>query len=89
MKGWGADQGIEGSIVKFVGDPRRELTEALGLTLDAAGPMGLFGGTRCKRSSMLIEDGVIKTVNVAEAPDDPAGDDNPGVSLVENMLTQL
>jgi len=38
---------------------------------------------------MLIDDGIIKTLNIAATDDDPAGDDNPSISLVEKMLTDL
>jgi len=89
MTGWAKDQGIEGSIITFLGDPRSEVTEALGLVLDDPGPMSVLGNPRCKRFSMLIDDGVIKTINVAAAEGDPAGDDNPTVSLVEKMLSDL
>lgn len=89
MTAWAKDQGVEDSIITFLGDPRSEMTEALGLTLDHPGPMSVLGNKRCKRFSMLIDDGVIKTINVAAAEDDPAGDDNPTVSLVEKMLEDL
>jgi len=89
MTAWAADQGIEDSIITFLGDPRSELTEALGLVLDHPGPMSVLGNKRCKRFSMFIDDGIIKTINVAAAEDDPAGDDNPTVSLVEKMLEDL
>jgi len=89
MQAWGKDQGIDGTIITFLGDPRSELTKELGLTLDHPGPMSVLGNTRCKRFSMLIDDGVIKTINVAASEDDPAGDDNPTVSLVEKMLEDL
>jgi peroxiredoxin len=89
MTAWAADQGIEDSIITFLGDPRSELTEALGLVLDHPGPMSVLGTKRCKRFSMFIDDGIIKTINVAAAEDDPAGDDNPTVSLVEKMLQDL
>lgn len=89
MKAWGEDQGINGSIIKFLGDPRSELTQALGLVLDHPGPMSVLGNPRCKRFSMFIDDGIIKTINVAAADDDPAGDSNPTVSLVEKMLEDL
>jgi len=89
MTGWAKDQGIEGSIIKFLGDPRSELTKALDLVLDHPGPMGVLGNTRCKRFSMLIDDGIIKTINVAAYEDDPAGDDKPTVTLVEKMLEDL
>jgi len=89
MTAWGKDQGIDGTIIKFLGDPRSELTKALDLVLDHPGPMSVLGNTRCKRFSMLIDDGIIKTINVAASEDDPAGDDNPTVSLVEKMLEDL
>lgn len=89
MKGWAADQGVEGSMITFLGDTHSELTEALGVVLDHPGPMGVLGSPRCKRFSMLINDGVIKTINIAAAENDPAGDDNPTISLVEKMLGDL
>jgi 2-Cys peroxiredoxin 5 len=89
MDGWSKAQGVEGSIMTFMGDPRSELTKALGLVLGHPGPMSVLGNPRCKRFSMLIDDGVIKSINVAASEDDPAGDDDPSVSLVENMLKDL
>jgi len=76
-------------MITFLGDPRSELTKALGLVLDHPGPMAVLGNNRCKRFSMLIEDGIIKTVNVAAANDDPAGDNDPSVALAEKMLGDL
>lgn len=89
MKAWAKDQGIEGSIITFLGDPRSELTDALGLVLDHPGPMSVLGTTRCKRFSLLVDNGVVKTVNVAASDTDPAGDDDPTISLVEKMLDDL
>jgi peroxiredoxin len=89
MKAWAADQGIEDSYVTFLGDPRSELTKALDLVLDHPGPMSVLGNNRCKRFSMLIDDGVIKTVNVAASEDDPAVDDKPDVTLAQKMLQDL
>jgi len=89
MTGWAKDQGVGGSIITFLGDPRSEVTKALGLVLEHPGPMSVLGNPRCKRFSMLIDDGVIKTINVAAAEDDPAGDTNPTVSLVDKMLSDL
>merc|ERR1711972_863680 len=86
MTGWAKDQGVQGSIIQFLGDPLSELTRALGLVLDHPGPMGVLGNPRCKRFSMLIEDGIIKTINVSAAEGDPAGDDDTSASLVEKML---
>jgi len=89
MDAWAKAQGVGGSMLTFLGDPRSEVTKALGLVLDHPGPMSVLGNPRCKRFSMLIEDGVIKTINVAASPDDPAGDAHPSVSLVEKMIEDL
>mmetsp|Transcript_42607 Transcript_42607/g.120543 ORF Transcript_42607/g.120543 Transcript_42607/m.120543 type:complete len:94 (-) Transcript_42607:295-576(-) len=89
MAAWAESQRIEGSNITFLGDPRSELTEALGLGLDHPGPMSVLGNPRCKRFSMYIDDGIIKTINVAEAEDDPAGDEHPTSTLVERMLEDV
>ena len=89
MTAWGKDQGVEGSIIQTLGDTRSEVTEALGLVLDHPGPMSVLGTKRCKRFSMLVDDGVIKSINIAAAEGDPAGDDNPAISLVDQMLSDL
>jgi len=89
MKAWAADQGVEGSMITFLADTRCELTEALKLVLDHPGPMSVLGNARCKRFALYAVDGVIKVLNVSEAPDDPAGDTDPSKSLVENMLNSI
>lgn len=89
MTGWEKAQGTKGSIITMLGDPSSELTQKLDLVLDHPGPMGVLGNPRCKRFAMLIEDGVIKVLNVAASPDDPSGDADPTVSLVDQMLTDL
>lgn len=89
MTGWAKDQKTPGTMLKLLGDPTSEFTKALGLVLDDPGPMSVLGNPRCKRFSMLIDDGVIKSLNVAEGPDDPAGDAAPQVSMVDKMLTDL
>lgn len=86
MTAWAESQNVQGSIITMVGDTRSELTKALGLVLDHPGPMSVLGNPRCKRFSMLVDDGIIKTVNVAAAEDDPAGDDRPDISMVDKML---
>lgn len=63
MAAWGRDQKAEGKV-RMLGDGSADLTKALGLELDLAkNGMGL----RCQRFSMLVDDGVVKTLNV-EAP---------------------
>jgi len=89
MDGWAKAQGVQGSIIQFLGDPSSELTQALGLVLDHPGPMGVLGNPRCKRFSMLIDNGIIKTINVSAAEGDPAGDSDPSASLVGKMLQDL
>jgi len=89
MTAWAKAQGVEGSMITFLGDPGSELTNALGMVLDHEGPMSVLGNPRCKRFSMFIDNGSIKTVNVAAEDGDPAGDNKPDVSLVEKMLGDL
>lgn len=89
MTAWAKAQGVDGSMITFLGDPSSELTKALGLVLNHPGPMGVLGYERCKRFSMLIDDGVIKTLNVCDSDSDPAGDDVPTVTCAEKMLSDL
>jgi peroxiredoxin len=63
MGAWARDQKANGKI-RFMGDGSAEYTKKLGLELDLnARGMGM----RCQRFSMLVDDGVVKTLNV-EAP---------------------
>jgi len=89
IQAWEADQKTEGTLVDLMADTRSELTQALDLVLDHPGPMGVLGTKRCKRFSALIINGVIKSLNVAAAEDDPAGDERPEVSMVDKMLDDL
>jgi len=76
-------------MIKFLGDTRGELTRALGLVLDHPGPMSVLGNPRCKRVAMVVDDGIVKVVRVAEKEDDPAGDDFPDVTLAPNILEDI
>ena len=63
MDAWGKDQGV-GDSVMMLADGSAEFAKALGLDFDASG----FGmGTRIQRFAMVVDDGVVKTLNV-EAP---------------------
>ncbi|HVH46510.1 MAG TPA: peroxiredoxin [Labilithrix sp.] len=62
MGAWGRDQKV-GSKIRMLGDGSGELTKKLGLEQDLSGG-GM--GTRCRRFSMLVDNGVVKTVNVEE-----------------------
>jgi len=89
MAAWEKDQGTQGSLITLYGDPRSEVTKALDLVLDDAGPMAVLGNPRCKRFSMLVKNCKVKTLNVAAAADDPAGDERPEISMVDKMLEDL
>lgn len=78
MGAWGRDQKATG-IVRMMADGNAAFSKALGLDAD----FSKFGmGTRSQRYSMLVEDGVVKQLNIEQ----------PGkfeVSNAETMLTQL
>lgn len=73
MTGWAKDQGAEGSMLKFLGDPTSAFTKALGLVFDDPKAMEVLGYPRCKRFSMYIDDGKVVSLKVAEG-DVPAED---------------
>ena len=89
MGAWAQDQKIEGSNISFIADPNSLVTTALGMELTAPGPCAKLGPKRCKRFAMYVDDGVVKVINVSEAPDDPAGDDRPESSCIDNMLKDI
>ncbi len=77
MDAWGKSQGADGKVI-MAADGGGALTEALGLTMNT----GDFGGKRSKRYSMLVDDGVVKQLNVEEA----GGFE---VSSAETLMEQL
>jgi peroxiredoxin len=78
MGAWGRDQHTAGKV-RMMADGSAEFTQATGLTLDLnARGMGL----RSQRYSMLVVDGVVKTLNI-EAPG------KFEVSNAETMLAQV
>jgi peroxiredoxin len=78
MAAWGQQQHAIGKV-RMLGDGNGELTQKLGLGFDGS-KFGL--GTRLQRFSMLVEDGVVKQLNI-EAPG------KFEVSSAETMLGQL
>lgn len=62
MHNWSeALSGGPASNVVFLADNNAEFARAIGLDFDATGGLG---GTRSKRYSMLVENGVVKVLNV-------------------------
>ncbi len=78
MGAWARDQKTGGKV-RMMGDGSAAYAKALGLENDLTA-RGL--GIRCQRFSMLVDDGVVKTLNV-EAPG------KYEVSDAETMLKQL
>merc|ERR1711908_51909 len=90
MSAWAKDQGLEGNkFITMMCDPAATLTKALGVELTAAGPAakGIIG--RCKRFAMYVEDGTVKFFKISEAPDDPAGDDDPSATLAPAVIKAI
>ena len=75
MAHWGRDQKALGKI-RFLGDGSAAWTRALGLELDL-GARGM--GTRMQRFSMLVDNGVVKQLNV----------EGPGKFEVSDAATML
>lgn len=61
MKAWGEAQNA--SELMMLADGDASFTKALGLEMDTAS----FGGIRSQRYAMIIDDGIITTLNVEEA----------------------
>jgi len=62
MSAWGKDRDV-GDKILMLGDGNADLTKKLGLEMDASG----FGlGTRGQRFSMIVDNGVVKNLNVEE-----------------------
>eukprot|EP01084_Bolivina_argentea_P181573 313579_1 len=61
MSRWSKDLGCA-AVIEMLGDGGTEFSTALGLTFNTGG----FGGTRLRRLSMLIDDGVVKKLNVVD-----------------------
>lgn len=63
LDAWSKASGAEG--VEFLADGNAEFAKAIGLDMDGTG----FGlGPRSKRYAMLVEDGVVRVLNVEDSP---------------------
>lgn len=76
MAAWGREHGAIGRV-RMLGDGAAELTRKLGLDIDIPGM-----GVRCRRFSMLVDNGSVKQLNVEESG-------QFSVSSAEAMLEQL
>lgn len=93
MDAWADDQKVgrdgAGTKINFLADTHGSLTDALGLRMSHQGPRSVLGSDRCKRFSAYFEHGTLRVLNVAEKPDDPAGDDYPENSLADKMVKDI
>jgi peroxiredoxin len=79
MDAWAKATGGAG-VIEFLSDGNADFAREIGLSLDGSG----FGlGTRSQRYAMIVEDGVVKELNVEDAPG------KADVSGAEALLKQL
>ncbi|CAL8267342.1 unnamed protein product [Merluccius merluccius] len=82
MAAWGKEHGVEGKV-RMLADPTGAFTKAVDLLLDKDPVVQALGNKRSQRYVMLVEDGVVKKVNVEP--------DGTGLtcSLAPNILSEL
>lgn len=78
MGAWGREQGVQGKV-RMLGDGSAEFTKATGLEFDLTA-RGM--GVRSQRYAMLVEDGLVKRIDV-----EPAGQFE--ISSAEAVLARL
>jgi peroxiredoxin len=78
MDAWKKASG--GDAIEFLADGSANFAKAIGLTADLT-ERGL--GVRSRRYAMLVDDGVVKTLNIEDAPG------KAEISSAENMLKSL
>ena len=98
MAAWAEDQGVKcledsaddpENILHLFADPYGLVTEALDMELTAAGPKMKGLVNRSKRFALYVVDGTVQIARIAEAEDDPAGDDRPESTLAEAMIEAI
>ena len=63
MSAWGEQHGVEGKVL-MLSDPDAAFTRSIGLSID----LSEFGlGERSQRYSMVVENGIVKTINVEKS----------------------
>jgi glutaredoxin/glutathione-dependent peroxiredoxin len=78
MDAWSKSAGADG--IEFISDGNGDFTKAVGLSMDGSG----FGlGTRSQRYSMVVEDGVVKALNLEDSPS------KAQISGAENIMKDL
>ena len=78
MDAWAKSTGAEG--IEFLSDGNGDFAKAIKLTMDGTG----FGlGIRSQRYSMVVDDGMVKAINVEDTPS------KAQVSGAENILKDL
>ncbi|XP_015226805.1 PREDICTED: peroxiredoxin-5, mitochondrial [Cyprinodon variegatus] len=82
MAAWGKEHGAEGKV-RMLADPTGAFAKAVDLLLDSDKIVQVLGNQRSKRYAMLVEDGVVKKINVEP--------DGTGLtcSLSSNILAEL
>lgn len=80
MNAWGEATGAKSAGIRMLADPESAFTKGVGLEFSAA-PAGLL--SRSKRYSMLVEDGVVKVLNIEKSPGDAT------CSLGEALVDQV
>ncbi|XP_033003498.1 peroxiredoxin-5, mitochondrial-like [Lacerta agilis] len=82
MSEWGKAHKAEGKV-RMLADPTGAFGKATNLSLDKEPLRELFGTQRSKRFSLVVDDGVVKALNLEE--------DGTGLtcSLASNILSQL
>uniref|UniRef100_A0A3B4A7R7 Peroxiredoxin-5 n=1 Tax=Periophthalmus magnuspinnatus TaxID=409849 RepID=A0A3B4A7R7_9GOBI len=63
MAAWGKDQGADGKV-RMLADPTGAFTKEVDLILDNEQLVQILGNKRSKRYAMLVEDGIVKKINV-------------------------
>lgn len=78
MDAWAKSAGADG--IEFLSDGNGDFAKAIKLTMDGTG----FGlGIRSQRYSMVVDDGIVKAINVEDTPS------KAQVSGAENILKDL
>jgi glutaredoxin/glutathione-dependent peroxiredoxin len=78
MDAWSKSTGADG--IEFISDGNGDFTKAIGLSMDGTG----FGlGTRSQRYSMVVENGVVRALNLEDSPS------KAQISGAENIMKDL